>query len=335
MTNHPAAGRTRDIVVIGCSAGGVEALPRILVQLPATLPASVFIVQHLSPAHNPYLVEILRRDSQLPVAWAEQGDPVVRGKVYVAPPDVHLLFNDDHLRLSRGARENHSRPSIDKLFRSAAALHGSRVIGVLLTGMLDDGVAGLRAIRDAGGVVIVQDPDDAAFPDLPSRALLAVAPDRTLPVDGIGGALIALTREQVEPVAVPQHLALEAAIDRAGPVSPGKLSALGTQTPVACPDCNGPTWLLGDEHSRRYRCYLGHVTSARELLDGNAEQLEEALWSAVRALNERASTLEVLATDAERIGNGLASEGYVTRAREARQHADLARQFMIDLIRPQ
>ena len=141
--------RTRDVVVIGTSAGGVEALPRLLAQLPASLPASLFIVQHLSPTHNPYLVEILKRDSPLPVSWAEQGEPIERGHVYVAPPDVHLLFADDHLQLSRAVRENHARPSIDRLFRSAAAQLGGRVIGVLLTGMLYDGVAGLRAIREA------------------------------------------------------------------------------------------------------------------------------------------------------------------------------------------
>lgn len=182
----------RSLVVVGASAGGVTALPKLVQQLPADFPAAVCIVQHMAAVREPHLVDIIRRGSALPVAWAEQGEPIERGTVYVAPPDVHLLFVDDHIRLAKGPRVNHSRPSIDKLFRSAAAIHGAGVIGVLLTGMLEDGVAGLRAIQDAGGVVIVQDPEDAAFPDLPASALRAIEPDYTLALDGIGSVLTAL-----------------------------------------------------------------------------------------------------------------------------------------------
>jgi two-component system chemotaxis response regulator CheB len=326
------APRTRDIVVIGCSAGGVEALPRIVQQLPADLPASVFIVQHMAPSDNPYLVDILRRNTRLPIQWAEQGDKVERGRIVVSPPDVHLLFAEEHVVLSRAARENHSRPSIDKLFRSAAATHGNRVIGILLTGMLDDGVAGLQSIRKAGGLVIVQDPEDAAFPDLPSRALLALEPDRTLPLDAIGGALIRLTGERASAVPVPERLVLEAEFDRIGAVLPKQMHALGPQTTIACPDCQGPMWQLGDERQRRYRCYNGHASSASELLAASGAQVETAMWSAVRALNDRASTLETLAADAQRVGNGHSYESYAARAREARQQAELAREFMLTLV---
>ena len=325
--------RTRDIVVIGCSAGGVEALPRILQQLPADLQATICIVQHMAPTDNPYLVDILRRHSQIPIHWAEQGTRLERGHIYVAPPDVHLLFSDEHLVLARTARENHSRPSIDKLFRSAAATHGTRVIGVLLTGMLDDGVNGLRAIRDAGGLVVVQDPEDAAFPDLPARALLAMDPDRTLPIDAIGGALLALTGERTKALPVPEALAIEAKIDHIGAVDPEHMHQLGEQAPIACPDCNGPMWKLGDERTRRYRCYNAHATTAAQLLTATDAQVERALWSAVRALNDRASTLETLASDAERIGNVQSAATYASRARESRQEAELARTFMLSLGR--
>lgn len=334
MTSTPTEAHARDIVVIGCSAGGVEALPRILQQFPADLPAAILIVQHMAPTHKHYLAEILARTSPLPVAWAEQGARVERGRVLLAPPDVHLLLAEDHVHLNRGARENHSRPSIDKLFRSAAAAYGSRTIGVLLTGMLDDGVAGLQAIRAAGGAVIVQDPSDAAFPELPSRALHALKPDRTLPIDAIGGAIIAMVAELVTSAPAPRELVLEAAIDRESPVSPDRMNLLGTQTVVACPECQGPLWEIGDRELRRYRCYLGHSTSARELIDASAADVESALWSAVRALNDRATTLETLAADAERIGNGQSAQSYADRAREARHQAELARRFMIDLSRP-
>jgi two-component system, chemotaxis family, protein-glutamate methylesterase/glutaminase len=333
MTADPTLPQTRDVIVIGCSAGGVEALPRILQQLPTDLKAAVIIVQHMAATNPLYLVGILERTSRLPVQWAEQGDRIEHGRAIVAPPDAHLLLSEGHVQLTKGARENHARPSIDKLFRSAAAAYGSRVIGILLTGMLDDGVAGLRAIRDAGGVVIVQEPASAAFPELPSRALLAITPDRVLPIDAIGGAIASLVGEPVKVATTPPHLALEAEIDREGSVSPEKMSTLGPQTTLLCPECRGPMWQAGDEEFRRFRCYLGHATTARQLLIESADEVESALWSAVRALNDRATTLETLATDAKRIGDGQAEETYAGRARQVRHQAELARKFMLDLNR--
>jgi two-component system chemotaxis response regulator CheB len=333
MSPAPAES-TRDLIVVGCSAGGVDALPRLLHPLPHDLPASIVIVQHMGPSENPALVQILRRSSALPVDWAEQGARIERGRVYVAPPDTHVLFADSHLQLSRGPRENHSRPSIDKLFRSAAATHGGRVIGVLLTGMLDDGALGLRAIHEAGGLVIVQDPRDAAFPDLPRNALLAVDPDAVLPIVGIAPALVALTAQPAAASAAPPGLATEAEADRVGVVTPSTLHSLGPQTAISCPRCKGPTWLLGDEHGRRYRCYQGHVSTAHDLLLESGLEVETALWSAVRALTDRAMTLETLSADAEKLGRVQIAELYSERAREVRKQAELARQFLIDVVKP-
>jgi two-component system chemotaxis response regulator CheB len=335
MVKNPPNKLLRDIVVIGSSAGGVEALPRLLHQLPRTLPGSICIVQHMAASSKPYLVEILSRTSPLPVSWAEQGSAVEHGHVYVAPPDVHMLFTDDHLRLTKTARENHSRPSIDKLFRSAATQHGSRVIGVLLTGMLEDGVAGLRAIHDTGGVVIVQDPADAAFPDLPSNALHAVQPDHLLPLDAIPDQLVQLLAQPVAPMPVPRELELEAEIDSQEPLDPRQMQQLGPQSQITCPECSGPMWQLGDPRTRRFRCYLGHVSSARQVLEASAEQVDRALWSAIRALTDRATTLETLAHDAEAIGSQEIAEAYESRALEARDQAQLARGFMSEVIRPQ
>lgn len=189
----------RDTVVIGCSVGGTEALPRLLLQLPADLSAAVLIVQHLRATATSYLVDILRRRSQLAVQWAEHGTRIEHGRVLVAPPAVHLVLQDNHVQLSQSARESHSRPSIDRLFRSAAANRGSRVVGILLTGMLYDGVAGLGAIQEAGGVAIVQDPTDAAHPELPAAAVRAIRPDRVLPLEAIGGAIIGLVGVTARP----------------------------------------------------------------------------------------------------------------------------------------
>lgn len=335
MSKSPDSAGTRDMIVIGCSAGGVEALPRITAQLPANFGAAVVIVQHLAPATRHYLPEILQRTTALPVRWAEQGERCLPGRIYIAPADAHLLFNAEHLQLARTARENHSRPSIDRLFRSAAATHGSRVVGVLLTGMLDDGVAGLLAIREAKGTVIVQDPDEAAFPDLPRNALAALAPDYVLPLDSIGMRLVLLANERAHLATVPELVMLEAELDRTDRAEPEQLDQLGPRSVVSCPDCNGPTWQLAMPHGEpRFRCYMGHVNTARELLESNRLQLESALWSAVRALNDRAATLQTLATEAEHAGRSQISQEFWTRARDARQQADVAHKFMLELTRP-
>jgi two-component system, chemotaxis family, protein-glutamate methylesterase/glutaminase len=333
MIGEPLLHQTRDVVVIGCSAGGVEALPRILQQFSSDLEAAVLIVQHMAAGQPHYLVDILSRATRIPVAWAEQGAEVTHGHVLIGPPDVHIVLSEGHVQLTKGARENHARPSIDKLFRSAAAAYGTRVIGVLLTGMLDDGVAGLRAIREAGGAVIVQDPLDAAFPGLPGRALRVLVPDHTLPVDAIGGAISSLVGDRVGVAPTPTQVALESEIDRAGAVSPDTLGMLGSQTTLACPECHGPLWKVGDEQLRRFRCYLGHVSTATGLLRASAVEVESALWSAVRALNDRATTLETLSADSARIGDGQSAQAYAIRGREAREQAEVARQFMLDLGR--
>jgi two-component system chemotaxis response regulator CheB len=304
----------------------------VIQQLPADLAAAVLIVQHLAPTGPCYLAEILQRSARIKVEWAEQGARLERGHVVVAPPDVHLMIQDDHARLSGSARENHARPSIDKLFRSAAATRGSRVIGVLLTGMLDDGAAGLVAIQQAGGLVIVQDPSSAAFPDMPASALKTLLPDSLLSLDAIGAELVTRVGEPVQLVPVPSDIAIEAEIDRMETVAPERMHALGRQAPIACPECHGPMWALGDERLRRYRCYLGHAASARDLLDASRGEVESALWSAVRALNDRAMTLETLAADADH--SPMLAQSYGERAREVRTQAELARSFMIALGRP-
>jgi two-component system, chemotaxis family, protein-glutamate methylesterase/glutaminase len=329
----PEQRGNRDLVVVGCSAGGVEALPRLIAPLSPEFPAAICIVQHLAVSENPYLVDILRRATPLPIEWAQQGDKLERSRIYVAPPDHHLLFSGEHLRLSRGPRENHARPSIDKLFRSAAVEHEGRVIGVLLTGMLDDGVSGLIAIQNAGGITLVQDPDDAAFPELPSRALLAMQPHSVLPLAGVSAALAVLTEQQRGKGTISRDLAIEAELDKDVTGSPALLAELGPQTTVACTECKGPTWLVGDALDRRYRCYLGHVTSARTVLMQESMEVEAALWSAVRALNDRASTLETLASDSHRLGRLHVADLYTTRAKEARTQAELARRFVSDVIK--
>jgi len=321
------------LVVVGTSAGGIDALPRLLSQLPGTFPASIVIVMHLRARENAHLVHILQRAATLPVQWAEQGERLQKGRVYVGPPDMHLTLLDGHLRLSRGARENFARPSIDRMLRSVAAHHGSRAIAVLLTGMMGDGVAGLLAVHGVGGRTIVQDPKDAQFNELPSRALAAFEPSAVLRLEAMGPMLIDLTNEHAPEVTPPREVLLEAEMDRLGTVSPREMDQLGTRVEQMCPDCGGPLWQIGSEKLRRWRCYLGHVHGARQLLDQSDENVEAALWSAIRALHERAATWETLACDAEASGGDRVASDYATRARETREQAELARRFMLDLLR--
>src|ERR1041384_2636958 len=187
---------TRDIIVIGASAGGVQALSKLVAAFPPDLPAAVFIVLHI-PSYAPsFLPDILARDARIPVAHATDGEEIKRGKVYVAPPDQHLLIEDRHVKLVHGPKENLHRPSIDALFRSAARWAGSRVIGVVLTGARDDGTVGMRAIKQCGGIAIVQDPSEAPFPSMPLNVLQDVRVDYSAPLAEIPMILNALSRER-------------------------------------------------------------------------------------------------------------------------------------------
>jgi len=316
----------RDTIVVGASAGGIEAVPGLIAQLPPGVAAAVLVVQHLAEYHEPMLVAILRRRTPLPVEWAEQGARIEIGRIYVAPPGLHMLIVDDHLQLLRGPRENHARPSIDRLFRSAAALRGDRTIGVLLTGMLDDGVAGLRAIRGAGGYAIAQAPEDAAFPDLPHNAIAARAVDRVIPLHAMGRALVALLGEGGEKGEASPALQLEASLDRSGPADPAVLARLGSQVPIACPECHGPLWEIKDGELAHYRCFVGHSLTGPELIRRGDERIESALWAAIRALLDRASTYEALAGEAL-----VTAPPYAKRANEAREQAEVLRRFAMSI----
>ena len=324
---------SRDTIIVGASAGGVDAVPRIIGQLPRDLAAAVVVVQHMAPHPNPMFVDIIQRQSQIAVRWAEQGDPVENGTVYVAPAGTHITIVESRFQLMGTAPENRVRPSIDRLMRSAAATRGPRTIGVLLTGMLDDGVAGLVALQDAGGYTIVQDPAEAAFQDLPRRALRALDPDLVLHLDAIGGSLIRLVEQPTERRDPPANLVLEAKLDNEVIASPADLEKLGPQTPLSCPDCGGPTWDIGNPRWRRYRCYLGHQSSADRLLAESRENVEAAMWSAIRALQERVTTYDRLASDALAAGSRGTHELFHDKANEARTQVDLAREFMVRLAR--
>jgi two-component system chemotaxis response regulator CheB len=284
------------VVVIGTSAGGTEALGTLVSALPETLAACVFVVRHLHPETSAsYIVGQLRKHTSLPCHAAQEGQVLQPGHICVAPTDRHLLIDESKVWVVRGPRENRWRPAIDTLFRSAAVSHRSRVIGVILTGFLDDGTAGLSAIKRCGGICIVQDPDDAAFPDMPRTALANVAVDYCVPLAEIGGLITRLVAKQsVAAPAIPRDLLTEARIARSALSQIATVDSIGEKTPLTCPDCGGVLWELNGDGIPRFRCHTGHAYTSDQLLQAQSSRIEETLWRALRMFEERKNLLKTM-----------------------------------------
>ena len=308
-----------DIITIGASAGGLAPLQRILHDLPADLPAAVFVVMHVGRTSR--LAEVLQHAGALPVKRAAAGEPVRWGQVYVAVPGCHLMLHGSHLLLRHGPTENLVRPAIDPLFRSAAASFGSRVVGVVLSGALNDGSAGLRAIQRCGGVTVVQDPADAAVPEMPRSALRHLGVDECVPTAGIGPLLAHLARTPPGPAPpVPFDIRLEAAIAAQEFPSMDNTDRLGTPSRFVCPECHGALWEINDGAMLRYRCHVGHAYTGEALMAAQAVQIEETLWSLLRAHKERAAIIRRLI---ERTPSGDQTGLLQGRAEEAERDAAL------------
>ena len=326
---------TRDIIVIGASAGGVQALSKLVAALPGDLAAAVFIVLHI-PAELPsFLPGILSRGSLLPVAHALNGEKIERGRVYVAPPDQHLLLEDGHVKLVRGPKENLHRPSIDALFRSAARAASSRVIGVVLTGARDDGTVGMHAIKQRGGITIVQDPGEAPFPSMPLSVMQEIKVDYSLPLREIAALLDELSRQTAEEEGrypVPDEIEIESRIaeqEMDGDELLASVERIGRISKITCPDCHGALWEIADEHILRYRCHVGHAFSAESLSDGQSQMLEFALWSAVRALEEQIVLARRIIERARRANRHRAAKAFEKRVRDAEAHSSVIRQVLL------
>jgi two-component system chemotaxis response regulator CheB len=290
-----------DIVVIGTSAGGLKALSAVISVLPADFGAAVFVVQHLAPDKKSYLPKLLGDISDLPVSSPADGETFLPGHVYVAAPDHHLLLNGDRIRVMRGPQENRFRPSIDALFRSAARSFGSRVIGVVLTGYLDDGTVGLQTIKKRGGITVVQDPDEAEYPSMPRIALRYVDVDHTVAIAEAGPLLIRLVAEPAAAQeAFPTSPAIEIEANIAEQVMNTKefldnVEQIGNRTTYTCPDCNGAIWQIGDEEPLKLRCHVGHSFTGEVFSAEQSRNVESALWSAVRIMEEKVTFSRQLA----------------------------------------
>jgi len=289
----------RDIVVIGASAGGVTALMDLVKALPADFPAPIFVVLHL-PADSPsFLPQMLNPVSALPVRHPQDGETVAAGTIYLAPPDHHLLLEDDKVLVTRGPKENRFRPSIDALFRSAAYTYGPRVIGVVLTGYLDDGTSGLWSVQRMGGQAIVQEPRDAEQPSMPTNALEFVAADYVVPLSQLAALLVRLTQERVPaktrlPAAELDLLKIELTIAKQGGGFELGIIDMGKLTPLTCPDCHGALTQLIEGNLIRYRCHTGHAYTVSALLSEVTQSVESLLYQSMRGLEETKMLLQNL-----------------------------------------
>jgi two-component system chemotaxis response regulator CheB len=313
----------RDIIVIGASAGGIQALTTLVAGLPRDFPASLLVVVHIPPYAISRLPEILSRSGPLPAAHARHGEAIEPGRIYIAPPDRHLLVRAGWIELSRGPRENHCRPAIDPLFRTAARVYGARVIGIILSGALYDGSMGLLAIKTRGGMAIVQDPQEAIVDSMPRRAIERVEAEHVLPVAEMAAALTDLIRQ---PVIAQGGTSMENAIDpeeRLEAVIAEDFAEQATDgrteetTLFTCPDCGGVLWQSAEEPVLRFRCHVGHAFAPEVLLSQKSEELETALWSSLRLLKEKATLTLQLANRTRTSGNGKAAQAAERIAEQA------------------
>jgi two-component system chemotaxis response regulator CheB len=320
-----------DIVVIGASAGGVGSLQRVVEHIHPDFPVAILIALHLPEGIRSMLPQILERAGNLPAGQARDGDPIERGRIYVAPAGFHLTVMRGRMVVTRGAREHGHRPAIDPLFRSAAVAFGRRAVGVILSGSLHDGTVGLREIKRAGGLAIVQDPNDTEWPSMPLSALKHVHIDHIAPASQIGMLLQEL-------VMMPSRSAATMP-DRDENVVKDELGELtmredardhpGEPSPYSCPECGGVLWEIRDGELIRFRCRVGHAYTSETLTTEQALTVEHALWSALRALEEHAAVRRRMADRATLNGNTITAERYRRRARELDAQAEQVRNLVL------
>jgi two-component system, chemotaxis family, protein-glutamate methylesterase/glutaminase len=324
MTGLPQRGH--DIVVIGCSAGGVEVLPKILSKLPRNTPAAIFVAMHVSAMTESYLPRIIGRSAKMPAEHAQHGEAIQPGKIYVAPPDQHMMLTETTIELTHGPKENRHRPAVDPLFRSAARVFGPRVIGVILTGALDDGTAGLQSVKRCGGYTMVQHPDEALAPGMPLSALRYVQADHVGKLASLATQLRRMIKEP--PNKQPEvgcHEDAENLNQRASMNHHDMEKRYGPPSALVCPECSGPIWETEEANHTQYRCVVGHVYSPESFVAEEGVAAERALWVAVKTLQERSDLLKRLSDKATAMNQAISAASFKEKADESQAHADVIR----------
>jgi two-component system chemotaxis response regulator CheB len=321
------------IIVVGFSAGGVEAAARLVRGLPADLPATILVTHHFPATSTSALPNILSRAGCFPALHPDHEQRIESGHIYVARPDQHMVVVGDRIHLTRGPRENGHRPAIDPLFRSAARSFGARVVAILLSGSMDDGVVGLMAVKRHGGITMVQHPDEALYDGMPRSALERVDVDHVLPVDEIAQLLTRLTREPVayqegRIAMLPEELESQDPAE-AGTAAVEEGPLPGPPTALTCPDCGGAIWESVNGGLVRYRCHVGHAYTGDSMVGAQATVVETAMWTAVRALEEKAELSRRLADRSERRGLDRLAARYRAAVESAERGSDVIRQLLL------
>jgi len=321
----------RDVIAIGGSLGAVDAVKQLLRDLPPGIDAAVFIVIHIGARGMDLLAGIFNEHAAIPVSTATDGEPVQAGRAYVAPADHHLLVTDGIVRLGRGPRENLARPALDPLFRSVGMSYGPRAIGLVLTGMLNDGAAGLADLKRCGGVTVVQNPADAVAPDMPLGALSATEIDYRAPLADLSSLLAKLASEEAGPaVPVPDDVRLEVDIALGRRVDTATISAIADPAPFSCPSCGGVLSQVRRSPPLRFRCQVGHAFTSATLAETSENAVDEAMRIALRIIEERVTLSEKMAEDASRNGLDAAAAANRRRADEGREYAEVLRRNLVE-----
>jgi two-component system, chemotaxis family, protein-glutamate methylesterase/glutaminase len=319
------------VVVIGASAGGLDALKRLVKRLPADFPAAVLVVLHIG-SHYSILPTILQGDSLLPVRYAEDGQPVMPGVILIAPPDRHLLLEDGMTRVTKGAKENFARPAIDPLFRTAAIFYRENVIGIVLSGLMDDGTIGLQAIKIYGGIAMVQAPEDADEPSMPRSALQHVQIDECLPAEALADRLTEIVRQAPEPASPVSDwhtIEMQAKLDLRQKTEIEELAQIAQPSAFSCPECSGSLWQLKNTNPLHFRCHTGHSFTAQGLAYAQDSAIEEAIWIAIRALHEKQMLMTRHAKAAEQANRRSAASEHLDTVATLERHADVLRKILM------
>jgi two-component system chemotaxis response regulator CheB len=320
------------IVVIGTSAGGFTALGEMVNQLDKGMDAAFFVVMHLSrTAISDYLVQRLQPQTKLMCLVAKDAMPIEKGRIYVAPPNEHLIIIKDQLVVGHGPEENSWRPSIDVLFRSAAATYDSRVIGIVLTGFLNDGTAGMESIKRSGGICIVQDPNEAEVPDMPLNVLNNLQVDHSIGLGKMGKILSNIFQSNPVATVPPPDVVAEASIAERMVVGIDRVEDLGDRSVYTCPDCGGGLWEVQGDTLNRFRCFTGHSYTEDELGIRQGANVEHSLWIAVRMMEERRNLYNKIAVEHQKRGLSRIGTTYQNNADNLKEHVDTLKQVLVSI----
>lgn len=329
ITNHP-----KFIAVIGASAGGLNALKEMVLHFQPGLDIAYCVVLHLSrKAIGDFVVHGLSQVTPLSCHLAVNGALIEKGNIYVARPNQHLLVKDGYLILGGGPEENRFRPSIDVLFRSAAVAYSSNAFGIILTGLLDDGTAGMSALKRSGGTCIVQDPNEAEYPDMPLSVINNIEVDHVVPLDEIGEviAISIIQKKGNERSVVPQDVIAESKIAETTAVGIDIIESIADKSEFACPDCGGNLWMMKDSPFKRYRCHIGHAYTERDLAAKQDEMANATLWVALRMMEERKHLLKKLEIETAKKGYKTTSTGHIEKQKQLQHHIDTLKNMLFNL----